>query len=65
MDIITRQYIGLFIISILALFLFVGIFSAVLYGAIITVVKYLVDKFLSDKINPFIDKIVDWIKSKF
>jgi hypothetical protein len=65
MNILTRQYIGLLIISILALFLFVGLIKAIFYSAIITVAKYLSDKFLSERLNPFIDKIINWINSKF
>lgn len=65
MDILKREYIGLLIVSFISLILFVGFFKAILYGAIITVAKYLVDKYLSDKLNSLIDFIIKWFENRF
>ncbi len=62
MSILTKEYIGLIIIIIITLFLFVGIFKAVFFSALITGVKYFIDKYLNDKINPPIEKFIKWLK---
>ena len=64
MDILTRDYIGLLIVAFVSLVFFQGILKAVLLAALITVVKYLFDKYVMTKLNPFLDKIIEWIKSK-
>jgi hypothetical protein len=63
-EILTRYYVGLLIISFLSLFLFVGLLNSILYAVIITVVKYLFDKYIMSKMNPYIDKLIAWIKYK-
>ena len=63
-DILTRDFFILFIVSFISTILFCGFFSALLISVIIVILKYLYDKYLSVKINPFIDKIVNFIKSK-
>jgi TRAP-type C4-dicarboxylate transport system permease large subunit len=65
MDILKREYLGLLLLVIVILILFIGTFKAIFCGIIIVLIKYLVDKFLSEKINPVLDKIVAWLKSKF
>jgi len=64
-DILTRYYVGLLIVSFLTLLIFVGVLKALFYAALITVVKYLFDKSFMEKLNPYIDKFIIWIKSKF
>lgn len=64
MKILTRDYITLLLVSFVALVLFTGIVKAVLFGALISVSKYFFDQYLMTKINPYIDKFINWIKSK-
>jgi len=63
-EILTRYYIGLFIVVFVSLFIFVGLFKALLFGLLISVVQYLFDKYVMDKLNPYIDKFIVWIKQK-
>lgn len=63
-EILTRYYIGILIVSFVSLILFVGLLKAFFYGLLISVVSYLFDKYIMDKLNPYIDKFLIWIKSK-
>lgn len=62
-EILTRYYVGLLFVSFVSLLIFVGLLKAILYAVLITVVKYLFDKYVMDKMNPYIDKFILWIKS--
>ena len=64
-EIFTRYYIGLLFVSFVSLLIFVGVLKAILYAVLITVVKYLFDKYVMDKMNPYIDKFIEWINSKW
>lgn len=61
-EILTRYYVGLLFISFLTLLIFVGLLKAILYAVLITIVKYLFDKYIMDKMNPYIDKFIKWVK---
>jgi hypothetical protein len=63
-EILTRYYVGLLVVSFVALLIFVGLLKAILFALLITVVKYLFDKYIMNKLNPYIDKFIDWVKSK-
>ena len=63
-DLFTREYLLLLLISFVVVLIISGIFNALIISILITVVKYLYDKFLSTKINPLLDKLLEWIKSK-
>jgi len=63
-EILTRYYVGLLIVAFVSLVFFMGVFKAILLGLLITIVKYLFDKYIMSRLNPFIDKIIEWIKLK-
>ncbi len=64
-ELLTRYYIGLFIVAFISLVFFFGILKSIGLGLLITIVYYLFDKFILSKLNPYIDKFIIWIKSKF
>jgi len=65
MKILTRYYVALLLVAFVSLVFFVGLLKAALLSALITVAKYLFDKYLMTRMNPFIDKIIGWVtKSK-
>jgi len=63
-EILTRYYIGLFIVVFVVLVVFQGLLKAALFALAISVVKYLFDKYVMVYINPYIDKLLDWLKGK-
>ena len=63
-ELLTAEHLLLFIISFLVTLLVSGILYALIISALILVVKYIYDRFLATKINPFLDKLLAWIKKK-
>ena len=55
-EILTRYYVGLLLVAFLTLIFPVGILKAILFSVLITVVKYLFDKYVMSYLNPYIDK---------
>jgi len=63
-ELLTRYYVGLLIVAVVTLIFLVGILKSILYAILITIVKYLFDKYIMSNLNPYIDKFISWIKSK-
>ena len=63
-EILTRYYVGLLLVAFLTLILPVGILKAILFSILITVVKYLFDKYIMSYLNPYIDKFIAWLSPK-
>jgi len=63
-EILTRYYVGLLLVAFLTLILPVGILKAILFSVLITVVKYLFDKYVMSYLNPYIDKFISWLSPK-
>ena len=63
-EILTRYYVGLLLVAFLTLIFPVGILKAILFSVLITVVKYLFDKYVMSYLNPYIDKFIAWLSPK-
>jgi len=60
-EILTRYYVGLLLVAFLSLVIFVGILKAVLFSVLITIAKFLFDKYVMNFLNPYIDKFILWV----
>jgi hypothetical protein len=56
--IINKNYISLLLISFLSLFLFIELVPSILLAGLVTIVKFLYDKYL----EPGFFKIIEWLK---
>ena len=63
-EILTRYYVGVLLVAFLTLIFPVGILKAILFSVLITVVKYLFDKYVMSYLNPYIDKFIAWLSPK-
>ena len=63
-EILTRYYVGLLLVAFLSLIIFVGLLKSVLFAVLITVVKFLFDKYVMSFLNPYIDKFIAWVSPK-
>lgn len=60
-EILTRYYVGLLLVAFLSLVIFVGILKAILFSVLITITKFLFDKYVMNFLNPYIDKFILWV----
>lgn len=63
-DLLTRDYLLLFLLTFVVVLFVSGFLKGLLVSAIVTFVKFLYDRYLANKINPLLDKLLEWIKSK-
>lgn len=63
-ELLTRYYVGLFIVVFVSLVFFQGLLKAALFALGISIVKYLFDKYVMKFANPYIDNFLDWLKRK-
>lgn len=63
-ELLTRNYISLVLVVFVVLVFFVGLLKGLLFSVGIAVAKYLFDKYVMIYVNPYIDKLLNLLKSK-
>ena len=63
-EILTRNYVSLFIVTFVILVFFNGLLKTSLLALGISISMYLFNKYVMIYLNPYIDKFLNWLKRK-
>jgi hypothetical protein len=63
-DLVKKEYLLILIISFIINLVFNNIFNSIIISLLITLSLYLYNKYLSNKLNIYLNKLISWIKTK-